>query len=165
MRIVAAPENSPPFHVEALAFEEDTWLILSADPKFYEPEEHPIRLMTELIEAQPEPVGSVLVKGHSPIRFLAVVHDVDQEPTWREEWVESALNEIFKKAEQRRLRSIGLPMLGTLHGRLDKQRFVVLLARALRQTPFNHLRSLWLVTPAGAGLDIIESLESMVGEN
>jgi len=162
--IVAAPENLPPFDVDAIVFEEDTWLVLSADPKTCEPEEHPIRLMTELIEAQPETVGSVLIKGQNPIRFLAIVHDVDREPTWREEWVESALKEIFRLAERRRLRSIMLPLLGTLHGRLEKQRFVVLLGRALAQTPFTHLRSLWLMTPAGICPDIIESLGYMVNQ-
>lgn len=164
LRIVTAPENSPPFYVEAMAFEEDTWLILSADPKFCEPEEHPIRLMTELIEAHPEPVGSVSVKGQNPIRFLAIIHDVDRDPTWREEWVERALKEIFRKADQKQLRSIGLPLLGTLHGRLEKQRFLVLLGRALTQTTFNHLKSLWLVTPAENCSDIINSLRSIVGE-
>lgn len=164
MSIVAAPENSSPFDVDAIVFEEDTWLVLSADPKACEPEEHPIRLMTELIEAQPEPVGSVLIKGRNPTRFLAIVHDVDQDPTWREEWVESALKEILRLAEHRSLRSVKLPLLGTLHGRLEKQRFVVLLGRALAQATFNHLKSLWLVAPAEACPDIIDSLGSMMGE-
>jgi len=160
--IVTGPENAPPFEVEAIVYEEDTWLILSADPKVYEPEENPIRLMTELIEAQPNPVGTVLVTGQKPLRFMAVVHDVDQEPTWREEWVESALREIFRKSEQRRLRSVGLPLLGTLHGKLGKQRFVELLGRALTQTTFDHLRRLWIISPAGVGLEIIGSLESIL---
>ncbi len=71
VRIVAAPENRPPFDVDAIAYEEDTWLIMSADPKICQPEEHPIRLMTDLINAQPETVGSVRVQGRNPLRFLA----------------------------------------------------------------------------------------------
>ena len=51
LRIVAAPVDSPPFDVEAITFEEDTWLIMSADPESCEIEKNPIRLMTELIEA------------------------------------------------------------------------------------------------------------------
>ncbi len=162
VRIVAAPKTSPPFDVEALAFEEDTWLIMSADPKICEPEEHPIRLMTEFIEEQPKPIGSVLVTGRNPIRFLAIVHDVNQVPTLKEEWVESALKEIFEKAEQRKIRSLGLPLLGTLHGRLEKQRFVALLSRSLIQSSFKFLRCIWLITPAGESLKIINSLESIL---
>ena len=53
VRIIAAPENIPPFELNARAYEEDTWLVMSADPKGCEPEVHPIRLMTELIETKP----------------------------------------------------------------------------------------------------------------
>jgi hypothetical protein len=160
INVVAAPEESPPFEVDAVAFEEDTWLVMSADPKIADPPEHPIRLMTGLIKARPEPVGSVLVRGKNPLRFLAIVHDVNQDPTWQEEWIESALKEIFKESEQRQLRAIGLPLLGTLHGRLKKRRFILLLSRVLQQTPFKHLKYLWLMVPTPQNSDIINLLES-----
>ena len=54
VRIVAAPENSAPFQVDALVFEEDTWLVMSANPTICEPEVHPIRLMTDVIDAEPD---------------------------------------------------------------------------------------------------------------
>ena len=160
LRIVAAPEKAAPFNVDGIAFEEDTWLVMSADPKVCEPQEHPIRLMTELIETKPEPVGSVLIQGGQPLRLLAIVHDVNQEPTWQEAWIESALREIFRKAERRRLRAIGLPLIGTLHGRLKNQRFAVLLGRVLRQTTLNRLKRLWLITSATITTHIIEMLEA-----
>jgi hypothetical protein len=159
VHIVAAPEETPPFAVEALAIEEDTWLIMSAEPEACDPEEHPIRVMTHMIEARPEKVGSVLVSGGNPIRFLAIVHDVDQEPTCREEWVEAALRNIFIKTEQRGFKSLGLPFLGTLHGKLEAKRFVVLLSRVLLETTFNYMRRLWLITPVGSSSGIIESLK------
>jgi hypothetical protein len=158
LRIVAAGEKHQPFGVEAISFEEDTWLIMSADPKVCEPEEHPIRLMTDLINTEPIPVGSVLVKGKSPLKFLAVVHDVDQEPTWKESWIEKALRGIFKEAEDRRLKSIALPLLGTRHGKLLPTRFIHLLDRALKQSKLEHLRRLWLVTPPGFDHDLIDIL-------
>jgi hypothetical protein len=160
IRIVAAPENSPPFEVDARAFEEDTFLIMSADPKVCEPEEHPIRLMTELIESKPEIVGSVVVKGQKPLRFLAIVHDVNQDPTWKTEWIESALKKIFCEAEQRRLQSVGLPLLGTLHGKLEEKHFVELLAQALRCTAFFNLKRLWLIAPAGFDKNLIKMLKA-----
>ncbi len=162
LKIVSGSENSPPFHVQALAFEEDTWLIMSANPKNCEPEEHPIRMMTQVIEARPEKVGTVLVRGNNPIRFLAVVHDVDQEPTWREKWVESALREIFLKAEQRGIQSIGLPLIGTLHGKLEEKRFVELLCQVLVQMEFKHLKRLWLITPVGKQIKMINLFKGLL---
>lgn len=159
LNVIAAPEESPPFKVDAIAFEEDTWLMMSADPEIAEPPEHPIRLMTDLIEAQPQPVGSVVVKGKNPLQFLAIVHDVNQDPTWREEWVERSLENIFKESEQRMLQAIGLPLLGTKHGRLEKKRFISLLSRVLKQIPFKHLKHLWLVAPTPKNFDIINWLE------
>ena len=37
IRIVAAAANDPPFDVDAVVAEEDTWLALSADPTFVRP--------------------------------------------------------------------------------------------------------------------------------
>ena len=159
LRIVAAGEKDQPFGVEAVAFEEDTWLIMSADPKVCEPEEHPIRLMTDLINTEPIPVGSVLVKGKSPLKFLAVVHDVDQDPTWKESWIEKALLGIFKEAEDRQLKSIALPLLGTRHGRLPPNRFIHLLDRALEQSNLEHLKRLWLITPPKFDREIVDQLQ------
>jgi hypothetical protein len=164
VRIVAAPENKPPFDVDAIAYEEDTWLIMSADPKVCQPEEHPIRLMTDLINAQPETVGSVRVQGKNPLRFLAVVHDVNLEPTWKEEWIEKALGNIFREAEGRKLKAIAVPMLGTRHGRLDQKDFTALLGRSLRQQSFAHLKRLWLIAPSGASSEIVRSLKAILDE-
>ena len=160
VHIVAAPENSAPFKVNALVFEEDTWLVMSADPTICEPEVHPIRLMTDVIGAEPESVGSVLVKDGRPLRFLAIVHDVNQEPTWKEAWIEGALKSVFQQAEQRKISAIGLPLLGTLHGRLEKSRFAVILARVLKLTTFNYLKQIWLIVPAKTNSEIIAVLKA-----
>jgi len=158
--IVAAPKDSPPFTVDAVAFEEDTFLVLSADRKVRAPTEPLVRLMTRVIETQPETPGSVLVKGKAPLHLLAIVHDLNQEPSWREEWIASALDGIFREAESRRLQSIALPFLGTLHGSLEKERFIKLLRSALERTSPAHLKRLWLVVPAETSSKILEILES-----
>lgn len=160
INIVAAPEDRPPFQVDAVAFEEDTLLVLSADPKVREAHEPLMRVMTRVIETRPETPGSVLVKNKDPLRLLAIVHDFNQDPSWREEWVTSALDSIFRKVEIRKLRSIAIPLLGTLHGSLEKQRFVVLLQGALERTSANHLERLWLIVPAGTSHKIFQILDS-----
>jgi hypothetical protein len=160
LNVIAAPETSPLFRIDAIAYEEDTWLMMSAEPEIAGPPEHPIRLMTDLIEARPQPVGSVVVRGKNPLRFLAIVHDVNQDPTWREQWVEASLEIIFKESERRRLKAIGLPLLGTKHGRLEKKRFIFLLCRVLKRTPLKHLKHLWLMAPTPENAHIIHWLES-----
>jgi hypothetical protein len=160
VNIIASPENSAPFAVEALVFEEDTWLVMSANPTICEPEEHPIRLMTELIEAEPESVGSLRVKNGNPMRFLAIVHDVNQEPTWKEAWIEDALISVFREAEQRKLSAIGLPLLGTRHGRLEKSRLAAILGRVLKQTGFRHLKRIWLIVEPQNNTDFITALNA-----
>ncbi|MDY7037104.1 MAG: hypothetical protein SV375_13190, partial [Thermodesulfobacteriota bacterium] len=121
LSIVTGPQDRPPFLVDAIAAEEDTFLILSADTRIREPNEHPVRLLTRLIETQPETPGSVLVKGGNPLRLLAIIHDFNQEPSWREEWIRSSLECIFREIESRRLESIALPLLGTLHGSFEEK--------------------------------------------
>ncbi len=60
VRIMAAPEETPPFQIDAMVFEEDTWLVMSASPTVCESDIHPIRLMTDVMNAEPETVGRVL---------------------------------------------------------------------------------------------------------
>ena len=96
--VVSGPDR-PPFPVEALVLEEDTFLVLSAEPTVVDPPEEPMRLMTRLIETLPETPGSVLVRERDPVRMLAVVHDVNQDPSWREAWVHRALEGALQEAE------------------------------------------------------------------
>jgi hypothetical protein len=160
IHIVAAPKDRPPFKSEAIAFEEDTFLVMSAERVIRAPKESLMRVMTRVIETQPETPGTVLVRGKRPLRFLAVVHDLNQEPSWREEWVAHCLEKIFVEAESRKLKSIALPFLGTLHGRLKRGRFLELLAHALSQTELRYLERIWLVVPDGMNSKILKILES-----
>ena len=164
IRIVAAPESNPPFEVKARAFEEDTFLIMSAKPTVCDIPEHPIRLMTDLINTKPEQVGSVRVQGTKPLRFLAIVHDVNQDPTWKRDWIKSALEKIWHEVEQRKLTSVGIPLLGTLHGKLQMSNFVDLFADTLMQACHNSLKRIWLITPAKNTSVLMEMLKTRLTE-
>lgn len=147
--VVVAPEDNPPFAVQARVLEEDTFLVMSAGPTVCEPEEDPIRLMTQLIETRPEVPGSVRICGRGPYRMLAIVHDVNQEPTWRESWVVEALEGAICAAEERGIKSLSLEMLGCVHGRLDPMRFTALLTETIHRTPPERIQRIWLVPPRG----------------
>ena len=114
--------------------------------------------MTAMLEAKPAKVGTVLARGGDPIRFLAIVHDVNQDPTWKEQWIEKALENLFCASEQRQVSALRLPLLGALHGKLHPNRFAVLLSRVLHRTVREHLKRLWLVTPVGTNRKLIEDL-------
>lgn len=157
INIVASPENKPPFKVDAVAVEEDTFLIMSADRRVRDPKEPLMKVMSRVIATRPKTPGCVLVKGRSPLHLLAIVHDLNENPSWREEWIISALGEIFREAERRKLGSIAIPFLGTLHGSLDKQRFLALLRSVVERISANSVKRLWLVVPAGTSSKILEN--------
>lgn len=158
LQVAAAPEDRPPFPVEAMAFEEDTFLVLSAPTDLDAPVEHPVRLFTALWEAEPRRPGTVLAQAGPPLRLLAVVHDLEAEPTWREEWIAQALTGVFAEAARRRLRSLGLQRLGCHHGHLPEERFVPLLAQALAESGQGSLERLWLITGSGGGEGLLAAL-------
>lgn len=160
LKIIAAPLQSPPIQIDALAVEEDTYLIMSAEPTHMPPAENPLRFMAELAKLQPETPGSVVIKGKKPLRLMAIVHDVNKEPTWRESWIKKALINIFKEIENRQISMLGLPLIGTKHGRFENHRFGELLAEAIRISPFNYLKKIWLIAPVPENNKLIKLLKS-----
>lgn len=158
IRIAAAPKDSPPFPVDAFAFEEDTFLVMSADPTVRDPKIPLIRIMSRLIETRPHAPGTVLVQGESPVRLLAVIHDFNEDPSWKEDWIEKAFHGVIEAAERLRLRSLSLPLLGTVHGSLDRDRGLKFLAEGLRLRALPDLTRLWLVVPPAQAHEVIQSL-------
>lgn len=147
LTVVATPD---PVAVDALVREEDTWLILSAKPAVTPPAEPLLRIMTELMAAQPHPPGTVLVREGRPLTLLAVVHDFDAEPCCRPEWVEAALAWILRLCREREIDAISMPLFGVAHGRLTAEAGVGLIARALAQWRERHPHTIYLCVPAEA---------------
>ncbi|GFO57554.1 hypothetical protein GMSM_45610 [Geomonas sp. Red276] len=144
LEVMVSPPEVPPFTSAATVVEEDTWLVLSAEPTVKPVADSVVRIMTELIDAKAVPPGSVLVKRGDPIQIQAVVYDLGEEPLCRPEWVGLALKGAFAVAEDRRLASMALPPLGVRFGRLPLSRFIELLAEAVREAPLSTLRRIWL---------------------
>jgi len=159
LRVTASPEHDPPFPVDAVAIEEDTYLVMSAAPVVREVDEHPIRLMTNALEMRPVTPGTVVVAGWRPVRLLAIVHDLDQVPTWQETWIARSLDAIFEEVERRHLGAISLPFLGTQHGNLKKRRFIELLRTSLERRVPACLHRLWLITATAVDRELLEILQ------
>jgi len=160
IEIVAAPKEAPPFKVDAFVFEEDTFLVMSADPTVREPKASMVRIMSNLMKTKPAVPGSILVRGQKPFSILAIVHDFNEEPSLKEEWVTSALDAIFRKSEDLQVHSMAIPLLGVHYGFLKAERFIELLGQALKRIPLQHLKRLWLIVPGGTARDIVGMLKA-----
>jgi len=146
IRIQSLPPGLRPlFIVDAVVVEEDTYLVLGADPVPRETHEQPDGLLREAASTLPVPPGSMLVQDGAPLKFLAVVHDLNEEPTLREEWVEAALAATIREANRRRLRSLALEAWGARYGSLTAERFAMLFGDALCALKPGHPVEIWLL--------------------
>lgn len=143
VRIAVAPGNQAPFPVSAVALEEDTNLLMSARAEIRAPVESFGELVEDMSSFEPVEPGTVVVQGDSPVRLLAIVHDIERSPTWKYSWIAHALCTVLQETERRRLSSLCLPVLGSLHGGVSTRRFARLLRLALEKHPPKRLRRIW----------------------
>lgn len=144
--LIKAPSSAPPFAVQAIVLEEDTGLVLSADVRVKDVDEHPIRLMTGLLSSETIAIGTAVLRRGTPHRIFAVVHDMDQTPHCRQEWVVSALVQVMQLCEQlcdqENIQSIAIQRLGSVFGKLDTFWFENELLEQSRDSP---LKQIWLM--------------------
>jgi len=159
LTLCVAPERLAPFIPDAEVVEEDTSLVLGDYHPFRPSDESATRLVKRMVEAPRVLPGQVLVRPGRPVRLLAVVHDLDREPTWREPWIYNALVAVLHEAAELRLNRVALPLLGTRHGRLTLERFLELLAEVLQEHVGPWPRQVWLVVPPGAEAECIGRLQ------
>lgn len=128
VRITVIPVTRSPLPVDVRVFEEDTHLVLTVDPVMRYTEEHPIRLLNSLSSDKTGKPGSIVVNGAS---WYAVVHDLDAEKTCRPEWVAGAYRDLLGLARKKKIRRIGTPLLGSVHGNISYAQSLELLAREI----------------------------------
>ena len=144
--------------MEAVVREDDTYNVLSAEP-WPRPVSGPLEpTLAELDTVEPAAPGSVVVREGSPLELLAIVHDLELEPSWREEWIASAFAAALREADVRRISSIAIPLLGARYGSPDGRRVLALLARALQAGPVGQLRNVWLILPREGSADGLNEL-------
>jgi hypothetical protein len=144
VQVVPGTSYSAPFSVAARVCEEDIWRLLSADTELRESDEHSVRLMTDLISQQAIRPGSLLLDDR---RWLAVVVDLDSYPVCRGEWVVEALDKVFRQAAERRITSLGIPLIGSIHGNLYWQKSLWLILDALDRSVEGFPERIWLIVP------------------
>lgn len=145
--IVVAPKTVSLFDIDAVVEEQDTALILSEPGNITEPDNKPPWFLANKLESQAllKP-GSVIKRDGKTIRLLAIVHDLDREPSWSSEWIAQALDNIIKFSHKQGISSFQLPVLGAKHGRFNIEEFLQLLVIAIKKDK-GQLKKIWLVVP------------------
>ncbi len=144
--LVFSPSGKPPFVVDALVEEEDSYLSLSAEPVVElgeTPDEHPVRVMTAARDAEEIEPGTVVIRHGHPLTLLAVIHRLHVSPTWREPWVVRAIENLCIEVERRQIRALGTPLLGTVHGKMSPQKAFELSGPLLAEE--TGLRRIWIM--------------------
>lgn len=145
--IQIGPQQRPPFPVSAIVVEQDTAMVLDDEPSISVPTDSLQRLREEVERFREPQPGSVVTQRGRPRRLYAIIHDLEQDPTWREEWIVTALETLFTEAERLHLADFAMPLLGTRFGKLSSQRFIELLCDTLHRSPPNRPLKLWLIAP------------------
>ncbi len=150
--LVVAERYAPPFPVHVRAVPDDTFGVLGADPGARISSQHPIRVMTAAHDAEEAPGGSVIWQAggaNQPWRALVVIHDLARRTSWRERWIATGLDVLLADCRSRRIDSLALPLLGSVHGRLLRPRCVELIVEALRRADGSGLQRIWIVVDRG----------------
>ena len=146
--VLVAPPDAAPFDPDTVVEEQDTALVLDIDPIIRESGEEYPELVSNMVDQEPLVPGDVIVRKGRPLRFLAIVHDLDNDPSCDTGTVAVALENLLREFNRRRVHSAAMPLLGTVHGRFGDETFLTLLYNALQQEPQRFLEELWLIVPA-----------------
>ena len=89
-----------------------------------------------------EIVGNVLVKQSNPIRFIAIVYDVEHTPIGKKTWIEKAIQNILTQCDKYRIKTLAMPLLGTSYGKLEEESIIQLLQYSLIQNRQQTLKKI-----------------------
>jgi hypothetical protein len=161
---VASPKLVPEA-IDCVVEEQDTALILSKPTHIKITDDKPSWFLANALESQTllQP-GTAVLRSGKPKKILAIVHDLDQEPSWRTEWVTQALENIFEISRSYGFEIVSLPILATVHGRFDRVEFLKLLVNAI-QTQDCPLKTMWLTAPREECFTILSSLQLVTNQN
>ena len=157
--IQAAPQDYPPFPVQAMVEEQDTHLLMSEQTTLSDPGK-PAWYLANTLERDETSflLGTVLLNRQQPGRLLAIVHDIELDPPCKPEYIEQAWKNIFLIIQSQKFTSIAIPLLGTVHGKLKTNDAIKLLRAALQQNLPNCLERIWLILPEGTTCACLEEL-------
>jgi hypothetical protein len=126
--------------------EEDTWRVLSSDISINEQrQQHPVRVMTDLLDQEPSRPGNVLI--HGP-HWYAINYDLDQSPICQPQWLRESMSTILLKAEENNISSLCIPLPGVAHGHISLSDSVAIIIDVIQAHQPERPISLWIRTQA-----------------
>lgn len=156
--LAVVPDTLSPLPVKARVYEEDTHMVLTVDPDRPMQREHPIRVMTGIMETKPRRPGSIITNND---KWYAIVHDLDAEPAWQKEWTGAAYLAILRLAEAKHVHKLGLPLLGSVYGPCTPEQSLEILLRTIKALSFHHLKKILLLLPPDDCTKIKNRLKNM----
>jgi hypothetical protein len=156
----AAPVAHPPFAVAAILEEQDTCLLLKQQTTLTDPGKPAWFLANKLEQEHVYQLGDVLLKGKNPTRLLAIVHDIEHQPTCSLDSVTKAYHKLSTIVTSERIASIAIPLLGTVHGRIPLDLAITSFQRVFLTNPPDYLEKIWLVLPEDASCECLSLLRN-----
>jgi hypothetical protein len=161
LRLCAVERHLPT--VQALVVEQDTGLLLDEAVVLNVTREE--RASTQEILQQPGfnyPIGTVLPRQGQgqPQRLYTVIHNLNRRPSWSEEGIEQALDNLFALLPLLGIGSLAMPALAHRHGKLPVAAFISLLGDYLAHHTLPWRGELWLQLPREALQPALQALRT-----
>lgn len=132
--VTVVPAEQARFPVDAVVHEQDTSLVLGEFSGTIQTEEKPAWFLANKLESQIcHNPGQVLVSGTRPFKLYAIIHDLDQQPSWCIAWISTAVENLIQVVEHYSIHSLQLPVLGNVHGHFELNSFIDLLFASLKK--------------------------------
>jgi len=164
------PRLSKP-NFSAIVEEQDTSLALSEFRELHDPGELPVWYLGHKAASDPaKKLGSVVVRACRPFIFQAIIHELDEDPTWCEEWISEALDNIFSLVSEKQVTSLCIPALGHVHGRMTLKdsislimdRLKVFLTRNPSDSAHKPLKKIWIQVDKNEYLEAVSILNEWI---
>ena len=149
-------------YFDAVVEEQDTALVLGESHEIRDPDKPAWYLAHKLASQQLYTPGQIIIKHSQPLRLLAIVHNFDDEPSWRLEWVAQALNNMDEIIRQYAIKSIALPLLGCQYGRIQPPEFITLMFEQIKSREHHTLKQLGLQIPDDGRAEILAMINEII---
>lgn len=134
-------------NLDAIVEEQDTNLLLGPITDMREVRESYRTLIKQMQDQPARSPGEIIIKDQRPVRLLAVVYDLEQEPVCQTAAIKQVLADLMVEIQKHRFKVVAMPMLGTTYGPLGVEEFFNLLRDTI-SSRLAYPEILWLtITP------------------
>lgn len=141
------PPDRPLPMVDAIVEEQDTNLLLGKTTSIEETSTSYPMLVKKMERQKPLSPGNVIVQRTLPKCFISIIYDIEGTPICRDEWINSALNNILEKCVTFRIGTLAMPLPGVAHGKFSELKAMDMILKNLQIRRARYPRKIWIYTP------------------